>query len=50
MDIQLDDRLQRVIENAQMNNEARRRRDTVKYEQRLWKNAVIPYVIDESLG
>ena len=47
----VDDKLKRVIDVA-MNSKknGRRKRDTVRYQQRKWKDAIIPYIIDGSVG
>ena len=50
MDIEVDDTLKEVIENAKKPENSRRKRDAVKYHQRKWKDAMIPYIIDESVG
>ena len=50
-DIMIDDKLKHVIDVA-MNSKknGRRKRDTVRYQQRKWKDAIIPYIIDGSVG
>ena len=50
MDIKVDDALKEVIENAMNPSISRRKRDAVKYHQKKWRDAVVPYVIDESVG
>lgn len=50
MDIKVDDRLREVIENAKTPNSSRRKRDAIKYNQRRWKNAIVPYSVDDNLG
>ena len=50
MDIMVDDRLKEVIERAMDSSFLRRKRDAVRYHQRKWKDAIIPYIIDESVG
>ena len=50
----MDHTLRRVIDTAlkekQFNNYRRRKRDTIKYQQRRWQHAVVPYVFDDSVG
>ena len=49
----MDSRLKRVVEYAAEDRDGthlRKRRDTISYHQMLWKDAIIPYVIDSSVG
>ena len=52
-DIVMDSQLKEIVEYAIGNKRGdhiRQRRDTITYQQMRWKDAVIPYVIDASVG
>ena len=52
-DIIVDDELKRIVDMAaedRENKHVRRRRDTIMYHQKRWKDAIVPYVIDPSVG
>ncbi len=48
----VDQSLQRVVHDAANYGakKIRKRRDTISYHQKRWKNAIVPFVIDPSLG
>ncbi|XP_065059026.1 zinc metalloproteinase nas-4-like [Rhopilema esculentum] len=52
-DIIVDNELKRIVDMAaedRENKHVRRRRDTIMYHQKRWKDAIVPYVIDPSVG
>ena len=49
----MDNQLKKLIEySVDRNNEnhLRKKRDTITHQQMRWKDAIIPYVIDASVG
>ena len=53
-DILIDQDLKGVIDTAlkmkDLDNYSRGKRNAIKYEQKKWQHAIVPYIFDESVG